>query len=180
VCVKFLSVGAELGSVRSVFYEVHCAAFDVFVFVSKRLGAGGQLGMFGCNIVPIIQRSFLPVVRERGDHAAPSEPVSATTFRSTTRERDFRGTTGPPELRSPNLSVRPVVFHDVLLSVFRDTHDMSVLASEPAIHRQSLRELATNLPPILVADAAHASDSRDHTDVIHIGTSGRPGDEHIA
>jgi hypothetical protein len=93
--VKFLSVGAELGSVRSVFYEVHCAAFDVFVFVSKRLGAGGQLGMFGCNIVPIIQRSFLPVVRERGDHAAPSEPVSATTFRSTTRERDFRGTTGP-------------------------------------------------------------------------------------
>jgi hypothetical protein len=38
-------VGAELGSVRSVFYEVHCAAFDVFVFVSKRLGAGGQLGI---------------------------------------------------------------------------------------------------------------------------------------
>jgi hypothetical protein len=52
--VKFFSVGAELGSVRSVFDEVHCAAFDVFVFASKRLGEVRQLGMFGCNIVPII------------------------------------------------------------------------------------------------------------------------------
>jgi hypothetical protein len=33
--------------------------------------------------------------------------------------------------------------HAVLRPVFRDTHDMSVVAGEPAIHRQFTRELAT-------------------------------------
>jgi hypothetical protein len=44
VCVQFFSVGAELGSVRRVFYEVHCAAFDAFVFVSKPPRCGRSTG----------------------------------------------------------------------------------------------------------------------------------------
>jgi hypothetical protein len=52
-------VGAELGSVSSVFSEVHRAAFDVFVFVSKRLGPGDQLGVFGVKRLPIIHAVIL-------------------------------------------------------------------------------------------------------------------------
>jgi hypothetical protein len=52
-------VWVELGSVSSVFGEVHRAAFDVFVFVSKRLGTGDQPGVYGFKRVPIIHDVIL-------------------------------------------------------------------------------------------------------------------------
>jgi hypothetical protein len=64
--------------------------------------------------------------------------------------------------------------HDVLHSVSRDTQDMSVVAGEPAVHRQFTRELTARLQSILVADVADATPGGHHTDVIHIGPSGRP------
>ena len=36
--------------------------------------------------------------------------------------------------------------------MFRDTHDMSVVAGEPAVHGQFTREIATCVQPILVTD----------------------------
>jgi hypothetical protein len=59
VGLQIFGVGAELGSVSSVFGEVHRAAFDVFVFVSKRLGTGDQPGVYGFKRVPIIHDVIL-------------------------------------------------------------------------------------------------------------------------
>lgn len=101
VGLQVFGVGAELGSMSSVFGEVHRAAFDAFVFVSKRLGTGDQLGVFGCKRVPIIHDVILAggfvnalMMRRRVNRstsAAVPPPPTATvrTLRCTSSRSGF-------------------------------------------------------------------------------------------
>jgi hypothetical protein len=57
---------------------------------------------------------------------------------------------------------------------------MCVVAGEPTIHCEVTCQLATQRQPFLVPCVADASHAGDHTDVIHVGTRGGLGDQHIA
>jgi len=68
---------------------------------------------------------------------------------------------------------------DLLRPVSCDTHEMCVVAGEPTIYREFARQLATRRQPFFITCVADAGHAGDDTDVIHVGTRGGLGDQHI-
>jgi hypothetical protein len=56
---------------------------------------------------------------------------------------------------------------------------MCVVAGEPTIYGEFTRQLATRRQPFFIMCVADASHAGDDTDVIHVGTRGGLGDQHI-